>query len=66
MLESHQAGLVSLNGSDSELADQARRLASDDQLRETMGANSRRLLEDVFSVEKAVAQILRSAADIGR
>ena len=66
MLESHQAGLVSLNGADGELADQARRLASDSRLRETMGTNSRRLLEDVFSVEKAAAQILRSAADIGR
>jgi len=31
-----------------------------------MGANSRRLLEEVFSVENAAAQILRSAADIGR
>ncbi|MDP6546451.1 MAG: glycosyltransferase family 4 protein [Phycisphaerae bacterium] len=66
MLESHHAGLVSLNGADGELADQARRLASDGQLRETMGANSRRLLEEVFSVEKAAAQILRAAADIAR
>jgi len=66
MLESHQAGLVSLNGADGELADQARRLASDGRLRETLGTNSRRLLEDVFSVKKAVAQILRSAADIVR
>ena len=66
MLESHQAGLVSLNGADGELADQARRLAADGELRKTMGADSRRLLEEMFSVEKAAAQILRGAADIGR
>ncbi|MCP4375588.1 MAG: glycosyltransferase family 4 protein, partial [bacterium] len=66
MLESHHAGLVSLNGNDSELLEQARSLAEDCELRKTMGTNSRRLLEDTFSVEKAAGQIIRNAGNIVR
>jgi O26-antigen biosynthesis N-acetyl-L-fucosamine transferase len=66
MLESRHAGLTSLNGADDELADNARRLAADAELRKTMGANSRLMLEDIFSVDKAADQILSSAADITR
>ncbi len=64
MLESRNAGLVSLNGDDDQLTGLARRLASDEELRKTMGANCRLMLDELFSVEKAADQILRSAADV--
>jgi len=60
ILESRRAGLVSINGSDEEFARNVRTLASDGELRKTMGANSRSMMEELFSVEKATDHILKS------
>ena len=66
MLESRRAGFVSLNGSDREFADNARKLVTDRRLREKMGVNSHGLLAEHFSSENAAAQILASTADLRR
>jgi O26-antigen biosynthesis N-acetyl-L-fucosamine transferase len=64
MLESRNAGLVTINPDDAKLADCARKLVNDTELRRTIGANCRGMLDELFSVEKAAGQILRSVADI--
>lgn len=58
ILEKNQAGLCVSNGDDESLCTAALRLANDPELRERMGQNARRLLEQQFSVDAAVAQIL--------
>ncbi|OPY02725.1 MAG: GDP-mannose-dependent alpha-mannosyltransferase [Syntrophorhabdus sp. PtaB.Bin047] len=58
ILERHGAGLVSVNGEDEVLRDNAIRLLRDDGLRRRMGLNGRRLLNETFSVEAAAGQIL--------
>jgi glycosyltransferase involved in cell wall biosynthesis len=58
ILEKNQAGLCLLNGDDDRLCAAALRLANDPELRERMGQNSRKLLERLFSVNAAAAQIL--------
>lgn len=58
ILETNQAGLCLLNGDDQGLCAAALRLANDAELRERMGQNSRKLLERLFSVNAAAAQIL--------
>ena len=50
MLESRNAGLVTINPDDAALADCARKLASDAELRKTLGANCRLMLDELFSV----------------
>jgi len=64
MLESRNAGLVTINPDDASLADCARKLANDTELRKTVGANCRGMLDELFGVENAAGQILRSVADI--
>jgi len=63
MLESRNAGFVSVNGDDAGLAESARLLASDEKLRKAMGANCRSMLDELFSVERAAHQIIRSVSD---
>lgn len=58
ILEGHGAGLVSVNGEDNALRDNAIRLLRDEGLRRRMGLNARRLLDETFSVEAAAGQIL--------
>jgi len=58
ILERHGAGLVSVNGEDNALRDNAIRLLRDEGLRRRMGLNARRLLDETFSVEAAAGQIL--------
>ncbi|MBU1052682.1 MAG: glycosyltransferase family 4 protein [Proteobacteria bacterium] len=58
MLEDKQAGLVCINGEDDKLADNARKLLVDENLRCQLGNNARTLLENTFSVSRAAEQIL--------
>lgn len=58
MVESHQAGLCSLNGDDELFTANAMALAQDEVLRWRLGRNSRQLLEEYFSVASVSAQIL--------
>jgi glycosyltransferase involved in cell wall biosynthesis len=58
ILEEDQAGLCLLNGDDDGLCAAALRLANEPDLRCRMGKNARTLLERLFSVEAAVAQIM--------
>src|SRR5271157_1318039 len=57
ILENNQAGICLLNGDDDGLCTAALMLANNPELRITMGINSRRLLNELFSVEAAVRQI---------
>lgn len=56
VIEKAGAGLVTINGEDDKLLDNARMLL-DNKKRRTMGQNSKQLLHDVFSVETAVNTI---------
>jgi glycosyltransferase involved in cell wall biosynthesis len=58
LLGKNEAGFCLSNGDDDRLYEAALRLAEDPELRDRMGKNSRNLLERMFSVESAVAQIL--------
>ncbi len=58
LIEDRQAGFVSINGDDALFAQQARQLIADAALRKSMGRHGRRLLEDVFSVQQTVRQLL--------
>lgn len=58
MLEDNGAGLVSTNGDDAQLRDNAIRLIRDSNLRRRLGSNSRSLLESTFSVSQAAKQII--------
>jgi O26-antigen biosynthesis N-acetyl-L-fucosamine transferase len=58
MIEENKAGLVSINGEDDLFLAHAIQLLRDRTLREDMGVNARRLLENKFSVEEAARQIL--------
>ena len=58
ILEEAGAGLCCVNGDDEGLRDAALRLANDSKLRETMGRNSRLILETQFSDRVIVEQIL--------
>jgi glycosyltransferase involved in cell wall biosynthesis len=58
ILEDKEAGLVCINGEDDKLADYAKRLIVDENLRKQLGQYARCLLEDTFSVSKAARQIL--------
>lgn len=63
----YDAGLVSENGEDDRLFQQALSLARDAKLRQRLGNNGRRLLAEVFAVEKIAGQILEpftSAASV--
>jgi len=58
ILETHQAGLVSVNGDDDLLYEHALRLVESPGLRRRIGLNGRKLLESIFSVSRAAEQIL--------
>jgi len=58
ILGKNQAGVCLPNGDDEGLCAAALRLANDPALRDRMGKNARGLLERLFSVEAAVAQIM--------
>ena len=60
ILGKNQAGLCLLNGDDDGLCAAALKLANDPDLRDRMGKNARGLLERLFSVEAAVAQIMNA------
>jgi glycosyltransferase involved in cell wall biosynthesis len=60
ILGKNQAGVCLLNGDDDGLCAAALRLANDPDLRSRMGKNARGLLERLFSVEAAVAQIMNA------
>jgi glycosyltransferase involved in cell wall biosynthesis len=57
------AGFVYTNGDDERLADAALLLVRDHKLRQDMGKNSRALLIREFTVEAAVANILKSVVE---
>jgi len=58
VLNEHEAGLVSINGNDEDLYNNAMKLLRDKSLRERTGRNGRRLLEEMFSVGHAAKQIM--------
>ena len=60
-VEKASAGLVTDNGDDERLLENALKLLHDDDYRKTMGEKSKQLLHDTFSVEAAAKQILKSA-----
>ena len=57
LLQESGAGFCFLNGDDENLASAALRLAGNSGLRSDMGRNARQLLEQTFSVERAVSEI---------
>lgn len=66
LLEETKVGLCCENGEDAELQHACLLLATDAQLRETMGKNSRRLLERKFSDCAAANQILSAISALKR
>jgi glycosyltransferase involved in cell wall biosynthesis len=58
VVEQADCGLVCENGDDAGLHERALRLARDAMLRQRIGRNGRRLLEDKFAVPRTVEQIL--------
>ncbi len=63
IIEEAKAGLVTINGDDADLLNNALKLLHNTGLREKMGANAKQLLLDVFSVQAAASKIL---AQMGR
>ncbi len=59
ILQKDQAGFCLLNGDDDGLCAAALMLAKDPELRTSMGNNSRKLLDRLFSVDVAVRQIMK-------
>lgn len=57
VIENAKAGFVSVSGEDSLLKENAIRLM-DESLRNSMGLNAKKLLEDRFSISSAMSQIL--------
>jgi glycosyltransferase involved in cell wall biosynthesis len=58
VLDEPEAGLVSINGNDEDLYNNATKLLRDKSLRERTGRNGRRLLKEMFSVGHAAKQIM--------
>jgi glycosyltransferase involved in cell wall biosynthesis len=58
VIEKAKAGLVTVNGDDTALLNNALKLLHDSVLRETLGANAKQLLSDLFSVQAAANSIL--------
>jgi len=52
------AGFITINGDDDAFLKNALKLMRDSELRKTMGGNSKKLLEDLFSVQRAADTIL--------
>lgn len=59
LVNNYNAGQVFENGQDQDLVNAAKSLLHSKSLRQEYGTNSRRLLEDYFSVESIAKQILR-------
>ncbi len=59
ILHNYQAGFCFLNGDDDSFCAAALKLANSPELRARMGSNSRKLLEQLFSVDAAVGQITK-------
>ena len=60
VVENAEAGLISINGEDQRLAENALHLLHDEVNRKQMGRNAKKLLKDVFSVESAACNILKT------
>jgi glycosyltransferase involved in cell wall biosynthesis len=60
VVEKAGAGMITINGDDEGLLNNALKLLHDDDFRITMGRNAKQLLHDTFSVEAAAKQILKS------
>ena len=58
VITEHQAGLVTINGEDDRLLENARRLARDPELRRRLGRNGRELVERSYTTRRAAEQIL--------
>lgn len=58
-VEAAGAGLISDNGEDAVLLENALKLLHDEDFRKTMGEKSRQLLSDTFSVEAVARQMLK-------
>lgn len=58
LIQQSQAGFCFVNGDDKNLSEAALRLADDSELRARLGKNSRRLLEQIFSVQAAAQHIM--------
>ena len=58
VIEKAKAGLITINGDDVGLLNNALKLLHDAVLRKTLGANAKQLLSDVFSVQAAANKIL--------
>jgi len=63
ILETHDAGLVSVNGDDDLLYEHALRLVESPGERRRIGVNGRKLLEGIFSVSRAAERILAVCHD---
>ena len=60
ILEQSGAGLITINGDDAAFHKNAMKLMRDSELRNTMGSNSKKLLKELFSVQRAASTILKS------
>ena len=58
VLEKAEAGLITINGDDEGLLNNALKLLHDNALRKSLGTNAKQLLSDVFSVQAAANRIL--------
>ena len=65
VIEKAEAGLITINGDDDGLLNNALKLLHDNVLRKTLGANAKQLLADVFSVQAAANRILATTSRIG-
>lgn len=65
LLRNHDAGLVSINGDEAGLLQHARQLLDDPGLRARLGSRGRKLLEQTFSADAAVRQIVTSITSAG-
>ena len=59
VVESAQAGFITINGQDDLFKENALKLLHDEKLRKQMGNNAKQLLQDLFSVEAAADKILQ-------
>ena len=59
ILEQSGAGFITINGDDEAFLNNALKLLSDSKLRKLMGCNSKKLLKDLFSVQRAADTILK-------
>lgn len=62
VIEDAEAGFIAINGDDDAFRDNALILLKDNERRQIMGKNARKLLHDTFSVEAAVEKIVTKVA----